>query len=95
VSDTCANYSTAIIEEIIVGQHVRHRFPVAGSEVPLKAIAHSACRVFQPTRLHVQFVEAGECGVEVCLVEDFDAADPVAVDRGDVDRPPLGVETRL
>ena len=32
---------------------------------------HSACRVFQPRRLRLQFLKAGERGVEVCLVEDL------------------------
>ena len=39
-----------------------------------------ACRVFQPRRLRLQFLEARERGVEVCLVEDFAAADQVAFD---------------
>ena len=33
------------------------------------SVRHSACRVFQPPRLRVQFLKAGERGVEVCLVE--------------------------
>ncbi len=41
---------------------------------------YSACRVFQPRHLRVQLVEAGERGVEVRLVEDFAAVDPVVFD---------------
>ncbi len=51
-----------------------------------------ACRVFQSRRLRLQFVKAGERGVEICLVEDFAAGYPVAFDGQGVDRPPLGVE---
>ena len=32
---------------------------------------HLACRVFQSRRPRLQFIKAGERGVEVCLVEDF------------------------
>ena len=41
----------------------------------------SACRVFQPRRWSAELVEPGERGVEVCLVEDFAAADQVAFER--------------
>ena len=60
---------------------VRHRGPVVGREVRQAAFAHSACRVFQPPRRRLQFLEASERGVEVCLVEDFAAVDHVAFDR--------------
>ena len=40
----------------------------------LEALGHLACRVFQPRRRTAEFVEPGERGVEVCLVEDFAAA---------------------
>ena len=38
----------------------------------------SACRVFQPWPLRVQFFEPGERGVEVCFIENLAAADQVA-----------------
>ena len=43
----------------------------------------------------LQFVEARERGVEVCLVENLAAADQVAFDRKDVRHAPLAVETPL
>ena len=36
-----------------------------------EALVHLACRVFQPPCRRLQFLKAGERGVEVCLVEDF------------------------
>ena len=45
-----------------------------------KRSIYSACRVFQPRRLRLQFVEPRERGVEVCLVEELAAVDQVAVD---------------
>ena len=69
-----------------------HRGPVAGLEVGQEAVISLGCRVFQPRRLRVQFVKSGERGVEVCLVEDFDAAEQVAFDCENVDHPPLGIK---
>ena len=73
VSDPGAHDATAIVGETVVGQHLRHRVPVAGREVREEAFVHLACRVFQSRRLRLQFVEARERGVEVCLVEDLDS----------------------
>ncbi len=61
----------------------------------LEPFVHLACRVFQPRRLRLQFVEAGERGVEVRLVENLAAADQVAFDRKDVRHAPLAIETLL
>ena len=36
-------------------------------------LLHSACRVLGARYLRMQLVEAGERGIEVCLVEDLDA----------------------
>ena len=95
VPEPGVHHATAIVDETVVGQDLGHRVPVAGREVRQEALIHSACRVFQPRRLRVQFLEPGERGVEVCLVEDFAAADQVAFDRENVDHPPLGVEALL
>ncbi len=57
-----------------------------------EALDHLARRVFQPWRLRVKFVKAGERGVQVCLVEKFVAADSVAFDSEKVNHSPLGVE---
>ena len=43
----------------------------------------------------MQFLKAGERSVEVCLVEDFAAAEQVAFDRENFDHPPLGVEALM
>ena len=45
-----------------------------------------ACRVLQSRRLRLQFVEARERGVEVCLVEDLEPGDHVAFkcEKGDL-----------
>ena len=92
MSDSRVHDPAAIVDGYIVGQYLRHGVPVAGREVRQEALAHLACRVFQPRRLRVQFLKAGERGVEVCLVEDFAAVDQVAFDRHEVDHSPLGVE---
>ena len=94
VSDARADHPTTIIAGEVVGQYLRHRIPVAGREIRLVALAHLACRVFQPWR-RAEFVEPRERGVEVCLVEELAAADQVAVDRRDVDLSPLGLEALL
>ena len=50
---------------------------------------------FPDALLADEFVESGECGVEVCLVEDFAAVDQVIFDRENVDHSPLSVESLL
>ncbi len=57
------------------------------TKVRANALVCARCRVFQPRRRSAELVESRERGVEVCLVEDFAAADQVAFDRQDVDRP--------
>ena len=74
---------------------LRHGVPVAGREVRPEAFDHSARRVFQPRRRPAELVEARERGVEVGLVEYFEAVDQVAFDRQKYDRPPLGFEALL
>ena len=79
--------------ENVVGQYLRHGVPSRGPRSYVQeALNHLACRVFQPRRRRLQFVEPRERGVEVGLVEDFAAVDPVAVDRQKLNHPPLGVE---
>ena len=41
----------------------------SGREGRLEALAHLACRVFEPRRRPTEFVEPRERGVEVRLVE--------------------------
>ncbi len=81
VSDSRAHDPPAIVVENVVGQYLRDGVPVAVPRSAPEALGHSACRVFQPRCLRVQFIEAGERGVEVCLVEYFAAAEQVAVDH--------------
>ena len=85
VSDAGVHDPAAIVSGKVVGQHLRHGVPVAGREVRPEALVHSACRVFQPRRRPAELVEACERGVEVGLVENFAAADQVAVDRQNID----------
>ena len=95
VSDPGAHHATTIVAEKIVGQHLGYARPSRGPRSAPGSVSYSACRVFQSRRLRLQFIKAGERGVEVCLVEDLAAVDPVAFDRKDVDHPPLGVEAVL
>ena len=81
LSDPGVHDPTAIVADNVVGQHLRHRVPVAGREVRPEALVYSACRVFQPRRRSAEFVEPGERGVEICLVEELAAVDQVAFDR--------------
>ena len=69
VSDPGVHDPTAIVSGKVVGQHLRHRVPVAGREVRQEALDHLACRVFQPRRRPAELIEPRERGVEVCLVE--------------------------
>ena len=69
VSDPGVHDPTAIVDGKVVGQHLRHRVPVAGREVRLEALVYLACGVFQPRRWSAEFVESRERGVEVGLVE--------------------------
>ena len=95
MSDPCVHDSTAILDAYVLGQHLGHRVPVAVRERRPVALAHLACRVFQPRSRTAELVEPRERGVEVCLVEEFDAVDQVAVDRRETDLPPLGLEALL
>ena len=92
VPDTDVHHAAAIVDKTIVGQYLCHRRPTAGPSVGKEPVIGSTCRVFQRPRLRVQFVKPSECGVEVCLVEDFDAAEPVTFDGENVDHLPLGVK---
>ena len=47
VSDTRAHHRTAILRGRVIGQHLRHRVPVAGREERLEPLARSACCVLQ------------------------------------------------
>ena len=89
------HHATAIVAGIVVGQYLGHARPSRGPRSTPRSARSSACRVFQPRRLRLQFLKPRERGVEVCLVEDFAAADQVAFDREEVDHPPLGVEALL
>src|ERR1700726_4283330 len=60
-----------------------------------KLLDSSGCCVFELRCRSAELIELRKRGVEVCLIEDFAAIDPVAVHHQDVDRPPLGVESLL
>jgi hypothetical protein len=71
---------TAIVCAAVIGDCLGHRSPLVLRKVHPKTLGHLACRVFQPWRLRLQFLKTGEGGVEVRLVEDLAAVDPVAFD---------------
>ena len=95
MSDAGIHDSTTIVVEYVLGQCFGHGGPVAGREVRPHALVYPAGRVFQPRRRPAEFVESGERGVEVCLVEHLAAVDQLAFDRQKSDLPPLGVEALL
>ena len=82
--DPGAHHTTAIIVEKSSAISLRHCVPVAGREARQEAPS-TRLAAFSSRAPAVEFVEAGERGVEVCLVEHFAAADQVAVDRQKVD----------
>ena len=87
--------STPIFNGKVVGQHLGHSSQSLGGEARLKALIHSACRVFQPRRRRLQFFEPRERGVEVCLVEYLGAVDQFAFNRENRDPAPLGIKPLL
>ena len=87
--------STPIFNGKAVGQPLGHYVPVAGGEARLKALIHSACRVFQGRRTWMQFLEARERGVEIGLIEYFTAVEQVAFECEQNDFPPFGIEALL
>ena len=86
---------TTVIAEILVGQDLGHIVPVARGEVREQSVVNSACGVLQLRRGLAQFVEPGDRGIEICLVEKFGAVDQIAFSRDDFQNSPLGVETLL
>ena len=82
VSDPGVHDPTAIVDASMSSANISAiASQVAGREVRLEALVHSACRVFQPRCRPAEFVEPRERGVEVCLVEHLAAVDQVAFDR--------------
>src|ERR1700754_1622749 len=51
------------------------------------------CDVVELGHWPIQLIESRESNVEVCLVEDFATADQIAVDRQDLEGPPLRFKT--
>ena len=70
--DPGVHHPTAIVNCEIVGQYLGYRAPVVGRSAR-REMRVSWLPCFQPRRLRLQFVKAGERGVEVCLVEYFAA----------------------
>ena len=92
MSDAGIHDSTTIIVDHVRSYRFGHAGPVVGGEACPHALVGLACRVFQPRRRRTELVESRERGVEVDLFEDFAAADPIPVDRQQIDLAPLGVE---
>ena len=74
-----AYHPTAIVTGNVVSQYLRHGSPVAGREARLEALGHCWPR-FPAAAAAAEFVEAGERGVEIVLVENLVAVDEIAVD---------------
>jgi hypothetical protein len=86
------HHTDAILDESTVGQYLADRCPVVSLVVREVAVLCSCCCVFESRRLRLQFIKAGERGVQVCLVEDLAAVDQVTFERQNVDPSPLGVQ---
>ena len=91
LSESRTHHPSAIVGGNVVCQCFSDGAPIASREVRREALGNLACRVLQPLRRPAELFELCKRGVEVCLVEDFAAADQVAPDRQKVDRSPLGV----
>ena len=87
VSDPGVHDPTAIVDENVVGQYLRHARPSRGPRSTSRSARPLGLPRFPAAAPAAEFVEPRERGVEVCLVEDFAAVDQVAFDRHDVDRP--------
>ena len=96
VLEACIHDPTTIVSRNVVGQHLGHRVPVAGREALQQALDTCGLPRFPAVgRAGAELFEPRERGVEVCLVEYLAAIDHFAVDRQNVDVPPLGVEALL
>src|SRR5882757_7534024 len=69
VPEPDAHHAIAIVDATVDCEDLGHRRPIARSEVREEAVICPACRVFEPWRLWLQFLKAGEGGVEVLLVK--------------------------
>src|SRR5689334_7068784 len=79
-ADSMPDEPTSVLVDDAVAYCLGDGGPIASHEVLPHTRVGSARRIFEPRRLRVQFVEPGERGVYVCLVEDLDAAVEVAFD---------------
>ena len=95
LSDPGADHRTAIVAAIVVDEDLAYRVPVAGGEVCLEPLVYPCCRVFQRRCRPAEFLEFRDRGVEIYLVECLEAADEIALDRGDEGDSPLGGEAFL
>ena len=79
--DSRAHHRTAIIMEksSAMISAIASQSPAAKARE--ESLVDTACRVFQAPRWSTELLEAGERGVEVCLVEYLAAVDQVAFER--------------
>ncbi len=96
VSDTRVHHPTTIVAGKVVGQYLRHRVPVAGREVRPRSARVTRLAAFSSRGAgRLSSSKLRERGVDVCLVEQFDAVDQVAIDGGKDDLSPFGFEAVL
>jgi len=89
---SAADHATPVVMAYVIGDHLRHRGPVARSEAGVEALERPACRVFQSRRQPGQLFESGQRRLEVGFIEDLAAVDRVTVNGQQVDLSPLRAE---
>src|SRR5947209_2334210 len=92
VPTSAIHHASAIVNTAIFGHEVGYRCPIAFLDMREEAVSNSGCLVLQPSRRRLKFVEAGKGSIEICLVEDLEAAEPITFDSENARHVPLGVE---
>src|ERR1700733_1796312 len=84
-----------IDSRIVVGHELGQGIPVPGRKMRPFVFEYARRRVLQSPRRLAEFLKMCDGGVEVLLVEKFDAADQIAVERENRVLPPFGLEAVL
>ena len=92
VSNPRVDNLTAVVDVNPVGQHFRYCVPVARTEARQETLVHSACRVFQPRRWSAAARQTSRARRRGLPRRILAAVDQIAVDRHQVDPPPLRLE---
>src|SRR5262245_54718170 len=85
--------STVIVTVNVGAQYRGQASPVTGREVRPERLEDSDGSAVHSWRRPAEFVEPRERRVEICLVVELTTVDQFALDRGDADDAPLGVES--